>query len=182
MVKALMIIANGSEEMETVITADVLRRAEWQLDIASPTLPSVTGTHKIRIMPDIALNQVNPNEYDILVLPGGLQGTRTLSATQAVIDIVRSMYSANKLVCAMCAAPVILQAAGILKGVSITLHPSMEPEIKDAVLTGKRVEKDGNIITAVGPGATFEFALAIVASVDGEEKAKRLADDMLLPQ
>jgi putative intracellular protease/amidase len=120
----------------------------------------------VRLLADCDWPDVNPAEFDVLILPGGAGGTAILAATPSVLDAVRAFHAAGKLIAAICAAPLVLQAAGILAGKRVTCHPGVAADLSATPRLRDRVVEDGNLITSQGPGTSFEFALAILSRLD----------------
>jgi 4-methyl-5(b-hydroxyethyl)-thiazole monophosphate biosynthesis len=115
----------------------------------------------------------------MLVLPGGQPGTKNLAADERVLEIVRRLSREGRRIGAICAAPFVLQQAGILRGVEVTSHPSVQAQLADAVVqTVPRVVKSGSVFTSQGVGTALEFALALVAELKGRARADQLAAAM----
>jgi protein deglycase len=186
MPKALVPLAPGVEEMEAVIIIDTLRRARWEVTAVAvrgpgdPAGAPLQASRGVRLCADAEWGETAGAVFDALVLPGGAGGTKALCADARVLDAVRRHYAAGKRVCAVCAAPLVLQAAGILKGKRATCHPGVRQELRDAVLSTDRVVVDGTIITSQGPGTSFEFALAIIAQVEGAAAAQSVRAGLVL--
>jgi len=182
MLKALVLLAEGVEEMEAVIAIDVLRRTGVEV-VAASTGPAreVTASRGVRLIADALLNEANPAAFNTLVIPGGAGGARRLAGDPRVLDLVRLFVQAGKLVAAVCAGPVVLKAAGVLDGVRFTCHPGVRDQFPGVQLSTDRVVMDNNFITSQGPGTSMEFALAIARRLVGEEVAAKVADGLLLP-
>jgi protein DJ-1 len=179
--RALVVLAEGAEEMEAVITIDVLRRAGIAVDVAGLAGPGVvTCSRSVRIAPDVALDQaVGP--YDAVVLPGGAAGTEKLAASAKVGELLRQAESSGQIVGAICAAAFALAKHEVFAGRRMTCHPSVHEIVSaHATLAGGDVVVDQNLVTAPGPGLTFDFALALVEKLVGTEKASEVARGMLL--
>jgi len=181
MAKTLVPIADGVEEMEAVIIVDTLRRAGWEVSSAGVEAQIVTASRGVRLVPDVAWEIVKPETFDILVIPGGLDGTRRLCETTSVLDAVRCFRADAKVIAAICAGPLVLQAAGILGGVRVTCHPSVASELTATPRHDHRVVIDQNVITSQAPGTAFEFALAIIDHVDGADALTTLVPPLVLP-
>jgi protein deglycase len=179
MTRALVPIADGTEEIEAVIAIDVMRRAKWDVIVAGLKPGPLTMSRKVRIVPDEVWADVNPGSFDVLVVPGGAGGVANLRKDERVLKAVRDMHAAGKLVCAVCAGPLVLQDAGILNGRRATCHPDVASQLTKATYVDEEVVTDGEVITSQGAGTTFPFALAIVAKVDGREKADLVARGMV---
>lgn len=172
-------LAEGCEEMEAVIIIDTLRRAGWEVVAAGVRAGPVKASRGVVLVPDTTWDQVDLARCDAIVLPGGNGGTRNLMADERVLAALREFHAAGKLIAAVCAAPLVLQKAGLLQGRAVTCHPGAAPELVQAERVERRVVEDGSIITSQGPGTTMEFALAIIARVDGPEKSARIAREMV---
>ncbi len=177
----LVPLAEGFEELEAVALIDVLRRGEIAVIVAGLKPGAVRGSHGITLQPDTTLAEVDPAILDGVVLPGGMPGTLGLMECEPLLAIVRRLHAAGRPTAAICAAPLVLHAAGILTGVPVTAHPSVRQKLPGAkVLDEPRIVKSGTIWTSQGPGTAIEFALAIVAELRGEELARRLGAAMLV--
>ena len=180
MAKLLICMADGCEEIEALTVVDLARRAGLEIDMASISgKADVTGSHKIKIGADKSLKDINVNEYDGIILPGGMPGTNYLRENARVIDIVKTFAKENKLVAAICAAPTVLGYAGVLQGKKACCYPGMEDGLTGAEKKTEEVVKDGNIITSRGLGTAIPFALAIIAHFEGEAKAKQISDSIV---
>ena len=180
MAKALVPLADGVEEMEAVIIIDTLRRAGWEVVSASISGNTITASRGVRIVPDTLWEKINPDNFDVLVLPGGSKGTSALSSDSRVLKTVRNFVNSNKIVAAVCAAPLVLQTAGVLDNRKATCHPAVRDQLKSCVISDERVVTDGSIITSRGPGTAFEFALTIIRHIDGDTAANKVAEGLVL--
>ena len=177
MAKALVFLATGFEEIETVTIVDVLRRAGIQTIVAGLTANPIEGAHKMKLVPDTSIDSVNVDDFDAVVVPGGNPGYKNLRNDPRVIDMVKKAFEANKLVAAICAAPAVLSDAGILKGKECTIYPGMDNELEKG--EGKprldNVVVDGNIITSRGPATALLFALKLAEILAGKQAAKAVS-------
>jgi 4-methyl-5(b-hydroxyethyl)-thiazole monophosphate biosynthesis len=180
MARVLIPLADGCEEMEAVILIDTLRRAGWSVTSAGLKPGPVTASRGVRILPDVIWDDIRPADFDLLVLPGGGPGTENLRKDPRVLAAVREFDEQAKTVAAICAAPLVLQEAGILNGRRATCHPSVGDQLIATPRLNARVVIDHHLITSQGPGTTFEFALAIIRAVDGPGKADQIARAMVL--
>lgn len=169
MKKVMVPLANGFEEIEALTVVDVLRRIGIKVDTVGVVSSMIIGSHGIKIITDKRLAEIEEDEYDAIVLPGGDPGYKNLAKTSKIIEILKKMNSKGKLIAAICASPSILAKAGLLEGKRATIYPGMEKELPYP--RGDRVVIDGNTITSQGPGTAIEFALAIVEALVGKEKA-----------
>ncbi len=180
-----MLLAYGTEEMEAVVTADILRRGGILVTVAGES-QIITCSRGIKIIPDVLLDDVlEEDEYDAVVLPGGSRGVESLSENPQVEKLVKANFERNSLICAICAAPVLLGQFGLLANtpeVRITSHPSVESVLRQtttAQYVTDNVANDAGIITSRGAGTALEFALAIVEALEGREAARHIARDIM---
>jgi 4-methyl-5(b-hydroxyethyl)-thiazole monophosphate biosynthesis len=178
MAKAVVLLANGFEEIEAVTIIDVLRRAGVDVVVASLQGESALGSHDIRVAADCMIDDVIAEELDAVVLPGGMPGSERLRDDARVQQLVRAVASANRLVCAICAAPIVLDAAGVIAGRRATSYPGFE--LPDADYSTDRVVEDENLITSRGPGTALQFALTLVRRLVSHERATELRQRMLV--
>ncbi|MBN2483929.1 MAG: DJ-1/PfpI family protein [Candidatus Omnitrophica bacterium] len=173
--KALIVLAEGFEEIEAVTVIDILRRAKIEVTIAGLHDTKVKAARGTVIMTDGILDLIK-DEFDALILPGGMPGASNLASSGTVNDFVKAMYSTGKIVAAICAAPaVVLAPAGILKHKSATCFPGMEGQFsKDTTYKEDAVVVDANIITSRGPGTALKFALTIVEHLVGKEISEKI--------
>lgn len=180
MKNVVVVLAPGFEEIEALTVVDVLRRADIRVTMAGLREGLITGSHDITVRPDKTLGEIRPEEFDMVVLPGGMPGTEHLRQDQRVSTLLQEMARAGKHTCAICAAPAVLKKAGVLQGKAITSHPVMRDELKDLTYLEDRVVVDGKVVTSRGPGTAMEFSLELVRILAGPQKAQELAAVMLV--
>ncbi|MDP6523897.1 MAG: DJ-1/PfpI family protein [Kiritimatiellia bacterium] len=181
MARVLVPFADGLEEMEAVIIVDTLRRAGWDVVTASVSGKNVLASRGVRLVADALWGDIELETFDIIALPGGAGGTDVLAQHQGVLNAVRSFVGEGKLVGAICAGPLVLQAAGVTGQRSLTCHPGARDEMTTGILSNERVVVDEPIVTSQGPGTSFEFALKLIDLVDGNQAAERVAAGLVLP-
>lgn len=186
MIKALIAVADGCEEIETIATYDLLKRAGIQTKMAaleSQDAP-VTGAHGLKFMADAALPDLFEDNYDLIVLPGGLPGSENLRDCDLLISMLKRQKRENRWIAAICAAPAyVLGTHGLADGAKITTYPGCEKLLGQAAIhvdAGVCVDSQAKIITAKGPGFANAFALAIIANLSGEQKMKDVAAAALI--
>lgn len=163
MSKIGVFMADGCEEIEGLAVVDVARRAKFEIVMISITgKKEVRGSHDIVFTADALASEVDYGTLDAIVLPGGMPGTKHLGEDRTVSEIIRTFAAEGKLVCAICAAPSVLGAAGLLRGRRATCHPGFEDKLAGADIREEEVVVDGNIITSRGMGTAIPFALEIV--------------------
>lgn len=175
MKKIAILVAHGFEEIELSAPVDILRRLRFDVVTAGVGGTEISGAHELVVKTDTTLDQLDPEQLDAIILPGG-GGAWVLRDTPEVIDLIRKMHSAGKLVAAICAAPIALAKAGIISGRSISAYPdpAVFEELKTSQITGDPVTVDGNIITAKGPAIALAFGYAIGAYLG--KKREEMAD------
>ena len=185
MKRVVVPLAHGFEEIETVTVVDILRRAGIAVTIAGVedgTPPSaVEGRTGIRLVPDAAMDEVVADDFDMLVLPGGLKGAQTLAKDQRVARLLPRFHEGERYLAAICAAPTVLAAHGMIAGRRLTSHPSVKDQLTGAVYDERRVVIDGRLVTSRGPGTAMEFALALVELLMGRTKVEEIKQGVLAP-
>ena len=175
-----LFFATGTEELEALGTADIIRRAGIDLQIVSITgNRTVVGAHGIRIEADALLEEVDFFDADMLVLPGGMPGATNFAACNDLNERIRDHVYVGRPVAAICAAPLVLGRLGLLEGKRATCYPGFEAELMGATPMGTLVEVDGQFITGKGPAAVFEFGYAIVEFLKDKATADALRHGML---
>lgn len=182
MAKVVILLADGFEELEAVAVIDVLRRAEIEIVSAGLHEGPVSSARHIQVIPDAVIDAVTVDDFDMLVLPGGLPGADNLNADGRVKDLITEFNKKGKMTGAICAAPYVLANAGVLSGKRATSYPSFKDRLGQALYEEKTVVQDGNVLTSRGPGTAICFALAIVERFAGKEKAQQIKEAMLVEQ
>ncbi|MCK5803410.1 MAG: DJ-1/PfpI family protein [Lentisphaeria bacterium] len=178
-----VLLANGFEEIEAVTIIDVLRRADLRVSVASINEEErVTGAHGLTLVTDTVLSKLRPLDFDMVVLPGGMPGSENLASGAEVLGFLRALHARGAFVCAICAAPIALAAAGLLADKRVTCYPGFESRLTDAHYTAERVQTDGRIITGNGPGAALEFSYELVRQLGLTDVAEQLSTGMLASQ
>jgi protein deglycase len=178
--KILMPLAEGFEEIEALTVVDILRRADIEVVVAGLKSGPIVGAHKVKVLPDVSLDEIDPNDFDCLVLPGGYPGYVNLEKDNRIIEMIRSMSKEEKWVAAICCAPYVLMTAGILKGKMATISPSGKAKMaRCAKYSEERVVVDGKLVTSQSPGTAMEFALMLVKVLAGEELEKQIKQQTL---
>lgn len=192
-IKAIVLLAEGFEEVEAITPIDYLRRSEIEVCAASIGAGlTVTGSHGITVTADTTLyelektNKTDPSNWDAVVIPGGLPGANNLAACEKTGSLIRNMAAAGKWVCAICASPaLVLNPLGILAGKKFTCYPGLEEKVSGAFWSEERTvievnPKGGGLITSRGAGTAGEFAVEIISRLKSAAEGKNLADKVLL--
>lgn len=171
-------LAEGFEEIEALATVDILRRAGMDVKTVSVSgKPEVTGSHAITIAADIT--EISLADMEAAVLPGGMPGTLNLKASDMVQNAIQYAFDNNKLMCAICAAPLVFGNAGFLKDKKAVCYPGFEKELTGANVVYEPVVTDGNIITSRGAGTAHLFAFEILKYFGKEKEAAELYKGMI---
>lgn len=171
--------ADGFEEIEAFTSVDVMRRAGLNVEMITVTSDEIVrGAHDVPVLCDKNIVNCDFFDADLVLLPGGMPGAATLGECADLRKFLLRFAEKNKPIAAICAAPMVLGKLGLLKGRKATCYPGFEQYLEGAEYTGASVEKDGNIITGKGPGASMEFALAVIELLQGKEKVQVLKDAM----
>ena len=169
---ALILFSEGSEELETVTVVNILRRAGVTVTLAGLSAGVLRGSRGIMLTPDTTLDEALPHSYDILVLPGGQPGSDHMKADARVLQLVQQMNAQDKYVAAICAAPSVLAATGLLDGKRATCYPGALDAFPQVLQQHAALVEDCKLITSRGPGTAMDFALFLVERLVGH--AKRL--------
>lgn len=180
MARVCVLFADGFEEIEAVTIVDVLRRADIEVTTVAVTTGPVPGSHGMRIETDTALDGALDETWDMVILPGGMPGSSNLRDDPRVRELLRRQNEDGRQIAAICAAPIALGAAGLLRGRRATSYPAFADQLEGAEYVEDRVVRDGNIVTSRGPGTALEFALQLVHDLASPEAAARLREGMLV--
>jgi len=174
-----VLVADGSEEMEVVITVDVLRRAGISVFLAEVgDSRLLTASRGVRLAPDGAWDPDEAQRFDALVIPGGIGGSQTMRQDESIKQAAREFVAAGKWVAAICAGPTVLQDAGVLDGRTYTSHPNSREELVAGTWVDEPVVCDGTIVTSQAPGTAFAFGLKLIDLLVSTEEADRVAAGM----
>lgn len=180
MAKILIPLASGFEELEAITNIDVLRRAGLEVLTAGIGGTEIEGDHGIKVKTDTTIEEVKVEDLKAVVLPGGMPGASNLRDSNQLLNIIKKLNEENKLCAAICAAPIVLEAAGILDGKKATSYPGFDKDMSSCNYQNDRVVIDGNLITGRGPGVAMEFAMTIVEYLIDEETKRELQKSMIV--
>jgi len=172
-------LADGFEEIEFSTIVDILRRAGADVITAGLKEGAIEGRSGVKMIPDLSIDKINPDDFDVVVLPGGSPGFVNLGNDERVLNLVKKMYDRGKYVTAICGAPSVLSKAGALKKRKATIHPTCKEMLGDAQYVDERVVIDGKIITSQGPGTAMEFSMNLVEVLFGREKMEEVNGEVL---
>lgn len=172
MTKVLVPLAQGCEELEAVTITDLLVRAGIEVTTAGLDDQVVTASRGMRLLPDTTIDKVLNNDYDLVVLPGGLPGADHLRDDERIQSLLKRHAANNKYIAAICAAPKALASAGLLEGKTATAYPGVLPSLNlnNTNINDTAIEIDGRIITSRGPGTAMDFALTLIEILVSKQK------------
>lgn len=169
-----IILGTGFEDMEAVCPCDILRRGGVQVQFAGIEGREITGSNGITIRTDCMVEELDLEQLDMIVLPGGMGGVHSILGSQTALDAVAWAWEHGKYVAAICAAPSILAKLHITDGKRATVYPGMEPEMGSAVMQDADAVRDGKVLTGRAPGAAMDFGLMLLESLTNAETAARV--------
>ena len=183
MKKIAIFFAEGYEEIEALTVVDICRRCGLAVELVSITEERlVKSSHDVVVQMDKIFAEADFGEYDMLVLPGGMPGTKNLEAHEGLMAQVDAFYAAGKYIAAICAAPSIFGHRGILQGRRACCYPSFESHLEGAEVTNGPVEISEHVITSRGMGTAIDFGLTIAGLFVGREKAEEMANTIVYRQ
>jgi 4-methyl-5(b-hydroxyethyl)-thiazole monophosphate biosynthesis len=179
MAKVCIPLADGFEDIEAITLIDVIRRGGIEVVTAGVDKDIITSTHNVKIFADTTIDKIEADDFDLVVLPGGLPGATNLAKSEKVTNLLKEMDKKGKYVGAICAAPIALHEAGVLKD-KYTAYPGWEENIKtEGYIKDKNVVEDKNVLTSKGPATAICFALEIVKKFAGDETYNQLKTGLL---
>jgi 4-methyl-5(b-hydroxyethyl)-thiazole monophosphate biosynthesis len=180
MVKAVLLLAPGFEEIEAMCVVDTLRRAGVTVLLAGLQNGPVAAKHGVKVIPDCTIDALAQADFDAVILPGGYPGYVNLGADARVLELVRTAFGSGKLVAAICGAPSILGKLGIVRGKRATIFPGKEADLIGAEPVPDHVVVDGTVVTSQGPGTALEFAIKLAELLVGEQKVQELKQALVV--
>ncbi len=176
-----LLLGTGFEETEAVVPLDLLRRAGIAVQTVGISGKTVCGSHAIPVEADILPSQMKLTEMEMLILPGGLGGVRSLSDSQEAISAITFAAENGRLLAAICAAPTILAKLGLLEGRRATCYPGCEEQMAGAIMVPHQAAvRDGQFVTGTSAGCAVPFGLALIAALRSEEAAKAVAEQIVI--
>lgn len=176
--QVLVVMADGTEEMEAVIVIDILRRAGLDVVVAGLN-NEVTCSRGVKIIADTELNKISKNAtYDLIFIPGGLKGVENLIKSSELSEIC--MSNSKGYIAAICAAPLLLHHFGLIStDMQITSHPSVKDNLAAYNYSDNSIVQSSNIITSRGAGTALDFGLYLVELLLSKSVADQIANDIV---
>ncbi len=180
MKNVFVFFAEGFEEIEALTVVDLLRRAEIPVKMTGIAGEGdVTGSHGIRVGMDTSVDEVRLEDTEMLVLPGGMPGTRYLGGCEELTSLLKEADKEQIRIGAICAAPSVLGDLGLLEGRKAVCYPGFEERLTGAKVLKEEVVTDGHITTSRGLGTAIPFALELITGLKGKEVAERIAASVI---
>ena len=174
-----ILLGTGFEEIEAVSPCDILRRGGVEVQFAGIGGTLVTGGNGITVQADCAVEDMDLDAMEMVVLPGGMGGVRSMLASDAAMNAVKTAYAQGKFVTAICAAPTILAKLGITDGKHATVYPGMEEQMGSAMMEDVNAIRDGKVLTGRAPGAALEFGYLLLETLKGTEVMEKVRSGMV---
>ena len=174
-----IILGTGFEEVEAIAPCDILRRGGVDVQFAGIGGLEVTGGHGITVKADLVVEDMDLHHLDMIVLPGGLGGVRSMLHSQHTVDTIRWAWHHDKYVAAICAAPTILAKFGITDHKKAVVYPGMEDQMDTAIMQNSNVAEDGLVLTGRAPGAAMDFGFLLLKTLKGAEAAEEVRSGMV---
>ncbi len=178
-ISVLVPLAEGFEELEAITIIDLLRRAGIKVVVAGLTDGPVRASRDTVHIADMTLDEALQQEYQMVVLPGGLPGADNLNADPRIHQLIKKMAAEERYAAAICAAPKVLADAGVLDGKEATSYPGFLQGTSANIIEDVDVVTDGNIITSRGPGTAMDFALELIETLMGKEIRQGVEDPLV---
>lgn len=175
-----MLLGTGFEETEAVAPLDLLRRAGISVATVGINGKLIKGSHGIGIEADVEIAEMDFNQMEGIILPGGLGGVASIKASEVALNAIRFAWENGKLVAAICAGPTILAQLGITDGKRATCYPGCEEQMGSAIMVNAAAVTDGNVVTGTSAGCAVPFGLALIAALKGDAAAEAIAQQIVI--
>ena len=176
-----MLLGTGFEETEAIAPLDLLRRAGVEVKTVGLNGKVIYGSHGIGVEADMEISDVDFEDLEMIILPGGLGGVTSIRGCQAALEAVRKAWEESKYIAAICAGPTVLSDLGICDGKNATCYPGCENGMGKAIMARNAAAvTDGKVITGTSAGCAVPFGLALIAALKGQEEADRIAKQIVI--
>jgi len=175
-----MLLGTGFEETEAIAPLDLLRRAGVEVTTVGLNSKIIYGGHGIGVEADIEIDQLDLNQLEMIILPGGLGGVASIRGSKAAMEAIRYAYENGKYTAAICAGPTVLADLGITDGKNATCYPGCEGQMGRANVLEAAAVTDGKLITGASAGCAVPFGLALITALKGQEEADRIAKQIVI--
>lgn len=174
-----IILGKGFEEIEAIAPCDILRRGGVEVKFAGIDTLEVIGSNGITVKADLPVEEIDLENMELVVLPGGLGGVRSILGSEKAMSAVKYAYENDKFVAAICAAPTILAGLGITDGKQATVYPGMEDQMGAALMQYADTAADGKVFTGRAAGAALDFGYLLLEKLKGAEVAEKIRTGMV---
>lgn len=174
-----IILGTGFEEIEAIAPCDILRRGGVEVRFAGIGGRDITGGNGITVRADCTVEEMDLENLELIMLPGGMGGVRSILGSETALNAVRRAWKDGKFVTAICAAPTILAQLGVTDGKKATVYPGMEDQMGSAVMQDANAAADGKVLTGRAPGAALDFGYLLLEQLRGAETAARVRSGMV---
>lgn len=176
-----VLLGTGFEEVEAITPIDLLRRANIPVTTVGVNGKTVFGGHNIGVEADITIEEMDPTDLEMIVLPGGLGGVASVRASLKSMDMLRYAWDNGKFVAAICAGPTVLADLGVTKGKNATCYPGCEDNMGQAnMVANAPCVRDGTLITGTSAGCAIPFGLMLIAALKGQSAADAVAQKFVI--
>ena len=175
-----VLLGTGFEETEAIAPIDLLRRAGVDVCTVGIQGKLIYGGHGIGVEADITIDQLDLMDLEMIMLPGGLGGVKSIKESKAALKAVRYAYENDKFVAAICAGPTVLAQLGITNGLDAVCYPGCEEEMGSAHMVTAPCIRSGKVITGTSAGCAVPFGLALVEALKGSLEAERIAKQIVI--
>lgn len=178
--QSIYFFADGFEDIEGLTVVDLMRRAGIDIQTVSiKETREIRTSHGINILTDCTFSECDFSDADMLVIPGGMPGTKYLEEYKPLTGLLTSFYQKGGKVAAICAAPGVFERLGFLKGRNATSYPSVMEQLTSARTSLEPVVVDGNVTTSRGLGTAIDFSLSLIRQLEGRAKAEEIAESVV---
>ena len=175
-----MLLGTGFEETEAIAPLDLLRRAGVEIQTVGVNGKIIYGSHNIGIEADITIDQMDLNNMEMIILPGGLGGVTSVRASKEAMAALDYAWKNGRYVGAICAGPTVLADLGITDGKNATCFPGCEAQMGSANMLNAAAVTDGKLITGTSAGCAIPFGLALIAALKGQEAAEKIRQQIVI--
>ena len=175
-----MFLGTGFEETEAIAPLDLLRRAGLEVKTVGLNGKVICGSHRIGVEADITIDELDPSDLEMVILPGGLGGVASIRGCEKAMEVIRFAHENGKYTAAICAGPTILAELGITDGKKATCYPGCEDQMGRALMVNAAAVTDGKVITGTSAGCAVPFGLALIAALKGADAADAIAKQIVI--
>ena len=166
-----IILGTGFEPIEAIAPCDILRRGGLEVKFAGVGGTVIQAAHGITVQADCTVDEIRKDDLEMIMLPGGMGGVNSMLGCESVLELVKYAWEHDRFVTAICAAPTILAKLHITDSKKAVCYPGLEEQMGTAIMQNADAVRDGKLITGRAPGAAYNFGLALLSALRGEQTA-----------